>query len=374
MEGGPDKPGRRWALGEIGRRVLGVAGVAAGLGRGESAAQSPDRQKLERERAIERELAAYQQHIRSNYDKLSTGDPSDVNAPLRVALGRELRVTPAQLEGTKFDIRELENKYPFMITTRRRADGKVEVALIPPGAQYTAERVVAASDPQVGYATGFFLADDTFITNAHVFGPLQGDQSAWLGQPRDVAVFKLPQGMRLSQEQREHIIPREMFANIGAEEISGLMGVCVGADPDQTADVLGNKTYLGGIVSTVPTKLRESFERATRGDYFNRFLTRSVVMRIPRGESVPRPEIARGGTIARPAAGKSGSPMFVWHRGGWKLGGIFWGVDTVGISGTEDADAGFSIGVNGIDAALAQGSGNHYTLPQGVEFKIHSRT
>lgn len=343
------------------------------MGLRESTAQTPDGQRLERERAIERELDAYRGYIQSNYDVLSSGDSGGrVDAPLRLALGRELQVTPAQLEGTKFDIQELENKYPFMVTTREKADKTTEVVLIPPGPQYAAERVIAASDPKVGYATGFFLANDTFVTNAHVFGPLQGDPDAWLlGQPRDVAVFKLPGGMKVSSE---HVVPREMFANISAREISGLMGVCVGADPDQTSDALGNKTYLGGIVSTVPTKLREAFQRTTYGDYFNRFLTRSVVMRLPRGESVFRPEIARGGRVARPAAGKSGSPMFVWYRNRWMLGGIFWGVDTVGISGAEDADAGFSISINGIDSALAPGSDNHYTLPRGTEFRIHGRT
>lgn len=356
-------PRRRWALEEIGRKALGLTGIAAGLGTSESAAQAPDRERLERERAIERELAAYRQHIQSNYDKLSTGDAADTNTPLNAAFGRELRVTPAQLEGTKFDTKELENKYPYMIATRTDSAGKViGVTLIPPGDKYIAERFGAASQ---GYANGFFISEDTFVTNEHVLGAVRGDSSTWFNQPRDVAILKLPSGWKVPLE---NVVPADMLVDIGARELSGLMGVCASADPDQTSDIRGNKTYLGGLISVVPTKLRESLARVTHNDYFNRFLSRSIAMRIPLGESREVADPTRGGHVARRAAGKSGSPLFVWYRNRWVLGGVFWGVDTVWVPAvTGDVDAGFSI--SGITSARSD-TRNHHTLPSGIDFEI----
>lgn len=385
-------PRRRWALGELARRGVGAAGAALGLGKQGAEAQTPLVQRperivlppsaspSERQRWIHSQYQQFRAWILGNRETFSTGSEADalraafIDQPARTPSGEFTPMTEAHLKNTVFDVEEIKNRHPYMVVAHRDSQGVTHLTLIPPGEQYLAPRMVFGTVR--GYASGFFIRDPAnnnelrFVTNAHVLGRVlqPSNPTAWKNQFRDIAVMKVPPEM-IKQVPAENIVPYDPM--LRDENIAGLMGVCVGADPDETSDVSGNKAYISGVVPTVWTALRRALEKPEGfpARYFNQFLRRSIIMRLPAGEAAEHFDQLMG-TISRRAAGNSGKPILVWRNNQWVLGGVFWGVNEIHTDG-KDVDVGLGIGISGVVSGLADPS-NQYTLPAGVRFSIHS--
>jgi hypothetical protein len=255
-----------------------------------------------------------------------------VGVVTRVLRPLQTHIDASYVKETKYDASEERKRYCVQVAFQRGLDGKKAI---------TFRSSAAGSQPlaKAGYGNGFFWGRaDRLVTAQHVL-----DEA--LSRPAvesllDVAVVNVPPHLIADSAQ----IIRDDTSLTNAE-IHGAFVSVEGIDPDATS-IDGCKSYPG-----VAMRLRRRFvERAfsTLKPFERERLSSSFVFALPPGEAV-------GATDeSKPAAGMSGSPVFLYRNGSRVLAGILHSVLHARDPPTGDmTDIGFFHGVEEIRQQLS---------------------
>ncbi len=248
----------------------------------------------------------------------------------------ELPILPAHLEGTKYDVSQLQKNYTLQLSSIPVEVNKTIVhrdAEVLSSMQYATHASFQSPLKGRTVANGFYYGNgQTIITNEHVAASLPGGKVALRNDTLDISVANASAKFQAAfSEQIIHDNP-----SVTDADIEGSLVVAVGIDPDASSDHKGGKVY-PGVAVKIPQEFAEGYfsrniKQSKKPEELQRWkneimkMSSSYMIVLPPGEGremFPK----EFGKI--PAVGMSGSAVFGYIRGQYQLTGIVWGVTSI---------------------------------------------
>ncbi len=316
--------GRRFALGAIGKAVIGGAALtmAPSIVKLDAAlAANPERMSVaEKEAFLDARFATFKRDA-DTPDMRDAIQGKGRNPMARLLSVMKQSIDPELLKGTKYDARTVREQYCVQLAYGTGTDGERRVSF---------RTARPGSRPPVtgSCANGFFVRKDRFVTAQHVYDAMRGlpkEKTA-----RDLTILKPPPDMEAQPDQVVRLDP-----SLTDDLIHRSPVFVEGIQPSRDGKKIFQE-YAGEAVCMTRGMVEKEFPKDTEPYLIEQF-AHSFMIRLPPGEARNAP----GENVPR-ARGMSGSKVWMLHNGVLTLAGEFFAVSTCRnpITGQED-DVGF---------------------------------